>query len=103
MPAPYKYFGYPLRKDLPAERDTHFSLTWSLSSSQWANDDANWMITLCDLTFLLLGFLLLWYVSDKKESLAKPKTQVTVTEERKTSSMIREMQVPLSSDQWNAT
>ena len=39
-----------------------------LSCSQWANDDGNWMITLCDLTFLLIGFLVVWYVINKQSS-----------------------------------
>src|SRR4029077_15861804 len=48
------------RIDLEAPR----ALTGAFSS----NDDANWwMITLSDLTILLLGFLVAWYVIDKKD------------------------------------
>jgi len=47
-------------------RDPRTDPPSSLSSSQWANDDGNWMITLCDLTFLLIGFLVVWYVTNKE-------------------------------------
>ena len=47
-------------------RDPRIDPPSSLSSSQWVNDDGNWMITLCDLTFLLIGFLVMWYVTNKE-------------------------------------
>src|SRR6266850_5264462 len=48
------------RMDLEAPK----ALTGAFSS----NDDATWwMITLSDLTLLLLGFLVAWYVIDKKD------------------------------------
>jgi len=72
-----------------------------LSTSRWANDDANWMITLCDLTFLLLGFLVVWYVSDKKESISPPNPPVEVSESRKTAP-ITPQQSTLNPDEWHS-
>jgi len=41
----------------------------------WPGDDAGWLITLSDLTLLLLCFLALWYVNEnKKKPLASPPT-----------------------------
>ena len=42
------------------------SMTGALRSASRAEDDGNWwMITLSDLTMLLLGFLVCWYVTNK--------------------------------------
>jgi chemotaxis protein MotB len=47
------------------------------ASPQITSDDGNWwMITLSDLTLLLLGFLVLWYVTDKKVPAATQSTAV---------------------------
>jgi chemotaxis protein MotB len=60
------------------------------------------MITLCDLTFLLLGFLVVWYVSDKKEPLTQRKPRMTVTESQKASPMTTPMQSALNPDEWDS-
>jgi len=45
---------------------SEFKLPGMASSVPWSNGDANWwMITLSDLTLLLLGFLVAYYVIDK--------------------------------------
>src|ERR1044071_9135333 len=59
-------------------------LAGPLSSSQWTSDDGNWMITLCDLTFLLIGFLVVWYVTGKNnissdQNLAQVKPAATTS------------------------
>jgi chemotaxis protein MotB len=42
----------------------------ALSSAQWSADEPNWLMTLSDLTLLLLCFFVLWYVSDNKQRAA---------------------------------
>jgi chemotaxis protein MotB len=39
-------------------------------SAQWSADDPNWLMTLSDLTLLLLCFLVIWYVSEGKQRAA---------------------------------
>jgi chemotaxis protein MotB len=42
-----------------------------LMSAQWSADEPNWLMTLSDLTLLLLCFFVLWYVSDNKQRAAR--------------------------------
>lgn len=62
-----EFFRRLTTHDKPASRidlGSPKALTGALSS----NDDANWwMIKLSDLTLLLLGFLVAWYIIDKKD------------------------------------
>jgi len=103
MPPAYTISRHQRFNQLSAEQPSNTSKMPRLASSQWANDDATWMITLCDLTFLILGFLVLWYVSDKKQTLAQTKMPVPVAEERKTLPAIRNMPLSLTPGEWNAT
>jgi chemotaxis protein MotB len=72
-----------------------------LSSSQWVNDDANWMITLCDLTFLLLGFLVVWYVAADKEALIQSKAAVIASERQKKLKIIEPVKSVLDLPDWH--
>lgn len=45
-----------------------------------APDDSGWMITLCDLTMLLLCFALFWYVKSRYEALQTPAPQPAVAQ-----------------------
>jgi chemotaxis protein MotB len=73
----------------------------SLSSSQWANDDANWMITLCDLTFLLLGFLVVWYVAANRQAITQSKAPVIGAERQKRPQMSKPMKSILDFNDWD--
>src|SRR5262245_30418244 len=60
--------------------------TKALTGAFWSNDDANWwMFTRSGLTILLLGFLVAWYVLDKKDMtleqlpVARPETALQPT------------------------
>ena len=59
------------------------------------------MITLCDLTFLLLGFMTVWYVSGKKEDAPQVRPSMTVAEPRKAAAVISSRQGNLKPDEWN--
>jgi chemotaxis protein MotB len=73
-----------------------------LSSSQGTQDDGTWMITLCDLTFLLLGFMVVWYVSGNKETAPQAKPAVTVTTAQKTQPLVPPKENRLNADEWHA-
>jgi chemotaxis protein MotB len=65
-----------------------------------SNDDANWwMITLSDLTLLLLGFLVSWYVIDRKEIVRQqpPALSAGMAQEPKTAVAANRSLIP---DEW---
>jgi hypothetical protein len=77
--------------------------TKALTGAFSSNDDANWwMITRSDLTVLLLGFLVAWYVIDKKViTLQEPPVASSETaQEPKTS--VAPNQSSLIPDEWKA-
>ena len=86
----------------PTSQHADVAVQKYLASSQWTQDDGNWMITLCDLTFLLLSFMVVWYVSGKSEVVSKPIPPATVTESRKVPPVISSKQSNLNPDEWDA-
>ena len=62
-----EFFRRLTTHDKPASR-IDLGLPKALTDALSSNDDANWwMIKLSDLTLLLLGFLVAWYIIDKKD------------------------------------
>jgi chemotaxis protein MotB len=55
-----------------ASRFDGYSRPTILMSAQWSNDEPNWLMTLSDLTLLLLCFLALWYVKERKQPEVAP-------------------------------
>jgi len=72
----------------------------SLVSSQWTQDEGNWMITLCDLTFLLLGFMTVWYVSGKKDDAPQTKPVATLVEAKKDAAAKLPQESNLNPNEW---
>src|SRR5215475_10902667 len=72
----------------------------TLMGAFFSNDNANWwMITLSDLTILLLGFLVAWYVIDKKDlTLQQPPVGSSGTQEQKISDVPNQSSLIL--DEW---
>lgn len=81
----------------PLTRDSSRSQALRRAS---APDDSGWMITLCDLTMLLLCFALFWYMKSRYDSLTAPASPPTVAQKtlKKKSSAPTEAQQPLD---WN--
>ena len=78
-----KFSSDQLFNSKPVPRRSPIPLMKYFASPQWTPDDGNWMITLCDLIFLLLGFMAVWYVGGKKESMSQLKPSSPVIQSRK--------------------
>jgi chemotaxis protein MotB len=66
-----------------------------------SNDDANWwMITLSDLTLLFLGFLVAWYVIDRKPIAAQQPPVLSAGIAQKPKSAVAANQSSLIPDEW---
>jgi len=72
-----------------------------LRTRQWQSDDSGWVITLSDLTLLLLCFLVLWYVNEKHNKAIAPAAPLTVYTEPKEPA-IAQNQTGLSHDEWTS-
>ena len=78
------------------------SLTKTAAGPQTAGDDANWwMITLSDLTLLLLGFFVFWYMADKtKPAAVKAPAVATPIAEQRSLPAMAPVQTGLKPEQW---
>ena len=59
------------------------------------------MITLCDLTFLLLGFMTVWYVSGKKDDAPQVKPVATVVEAKTGPAVTSPQDSNLNPNEWS--
>lgn len=67
-----------------------------------SGDDANWwMITLSDLTLLLLGFLVVWYAIDKKTHPIQQSSAVVESVAKKPLATVTPLGNSIQSEEWN--
>ena len=95
-------FKHPpaLRREIPQPSAAHLS-QGGLQAHQWQNDDSGWVITLSDLTLLLLCFLVLWYVNEKRNK-AIPPTPPPVVYSQPKKPDLAQNHIGLSRDEWTS-
>ena len=78
------------------------SLAKTVALPQVASDDGNWwIITLSDLTLLLLGFFVLWYVTDRKKAIApQPPAVTTQMTEQGVAPVVTPSQTGIKPEEW---
>jgi chemotaxis protein MotB len=76
--------------------------TVAAAPPQIANDDGNWwIITLSDLTLLLLGFFVLWYVTEQKKPVApQPPAVTTQIAEQSAPPVATPVQTGIKPEEW---
>jgi chemotaxis protein MotB len=86
-----------------ASRFDGYSRPAVLMSAQWSSDEPNWLMTLSDLTLLLLCFLALWYVRERKqpETTPAPTPAVIVSAPPAVAVLPPPVETP-TTQQWNA-
>jgi chemotaxis protein MotB len=72
------------------------------STPQASGDDANWwMITLSDLTLLLLGFLVVWYATDKRTHPKQQPPAVVESVTKRPLAAVTPLDSGIQSEEWN--